>query len=214
MRPVYVTVGPLTTADADGIAQSQTPTAAAGVTLNGALVTGGIAYLAQARRVLFTFAADETGHTFTVTGTNWEGVPISETVAGTTAGTVYTDQDYLTVTAIAISANATGALTVGTNGIASTPPVVFDVYARSTPGFQCTVTGTVNYTVQQTIVSPWDVEPEDWVWVNHPDTANLVAATATAQGNYAYGPPSMMRVVINSGTGSVALAVNQPGIIG
>ena len=213
MRPVRVTVGPLASASANAIALSQTPSAGA-LALNGALASGGVATLDTARRVLFTFAADETGHSFVVTGTDWQGVVISETVAGTTAGTVYTAQDYKTVTSITISANATGALTVGTNGIASTPPVVFDVYARSTPGFQCTVTGTVNYTVQQTIVSPWDVEPEDWVWVNHLDTANLVAATATAQGNYAYGPPSMMRVVINSGTGSVALAVNQPGIIG
>lgn len=213
MRPVRVTVGPLASASANAIALSQTPSAGA-LALNGALASGGVATLDTARRVLFTFAADETGHSFVVTGTDWQGVVISETVAGTTAGTVYTAQDYKTVTSITISANATGALTVGTNGVASTPPVVLDVYARSTPGFQCTVTGTVNYTVQQTIVSPWDVEPEDWVWVNHPDTANLVAATATAQGNYAYGPPSMMRVVINSGTGSVALAVNQPGIIG
>lgn len=211
MRPVRVTVGPLASASANAIALSQTPSAGA-LTLNGALASGGVATLDTARRVLFTFAADETGHNFVVTGTDWQGVVISETVAGTTAGTVYTAQDYKTVTSITISANATGALTVGTNGVASTPPVVLDVYARSTIALQATVTGTVNYTVQQTLDSPWNIEPENWTWVNHPDT-NLVAATSTQQGNYAY-PPSMTRITLNSGSGSVVFTVNQPGIIG
>ena len=212
MRPVRVTVGPLASASANAIALSQTPSAGA-LALNGALASGGVATLDTARRVLFTFAADETGHGFVVTGTDWQGVVISETVAGTTAGTVYTAQDYKTVTSITISANATGALTVGTNGVASTPPVVLDAYARATIGLQCTVTGTVNYTVSQTLDSPWDIEPENWTWVNHPDS-NLVAATSTQQGNYAYGPPSMTRVTLNSGSGSVVFTVHQPGIIG
>lgn len=211
MRPVRVTVGPLASASANAIALSQTPSAGA-LALNGALASGGVATLDTARRVLFTFAADETGHSFVVTGTDWQGVVISETVAGTTAGTVYTAQDYKTVTSITISANATGALTVGTNGVASTPPVVLDVYARSTIALQATVTGTVNYTVRQTLDSPWNIEPESWTWVNHPDT-NLVAATSTQQGNYAY-PPSMTRITLNSGSGSVVFTVNQPGIIG
>lgn len=219
MRQYAITVGPLAAASANAIALSQTPSAGA-LTLNGASASGGVATLDKPRRVLFTFAADETGHSFVLTGTTYGSVPISETIAGTTAGTVQSVYDYLTVTSITISANATGAMTVGTNGVASSPPLPLDIYARSTIALQCMVTGTVNYTVSQTLDTPWPAgaapysapTSPSWTWVNHPDS-NLVAATSTVQGNYAY-PPSMTRLTINSGTGSVKFTVNQPGIIG
>jgi len=90
--------------------------------------------------------------------------------------------------------------------------MVLNIHGRPEVGLQVVVSGTVNYTVQQTLDSPWNIEPESWTWVNHPDT-NLVAATSTQQGNYAY-PPSMTRITLNSGSGSVVFTVNQPGIIG
>ena len=43
MQPISVTVGPLDAADDNGIAQSQTTAGAADLTLNGALVSGGVA---------------------------------------------------------------------------------------------------------------------------------------------------------------------------
>ena len=52
MQPMIVTVGPLASAVANNICTSQTPTAA--LTLNGSLVTGGVAYLDTPRRILFT----------------------------------------------------------------------------------------------------------------------------------------------------------------
>lgn len=214
MRQYAITVGPLAAADDDGIAQSQTPLAAGSLTLNGVLVTGGVAVLDVPRRVILTFAADETGHSFVITGTstNYGNATISETLAGTTAGVVQSVLDYKTVTSITISTAATGAIKAGTNGVASSPPLPLDIYARSTIALQASVSGTVNYTVSQTLDSPWDVANTAWVWVNHPDT-NLVASSSTVQGNYAY-PPSMTRLTINSGTGSVKFTVNQPGIIG
>lgn len=211
MRPIVLTVGALATADADGIALSQTPSAGA-LTLNGVLVIAGVAVLDKPRRVLLTTTADETSKTFVFTGTSDGNTVISESVAGVNATTAATLQDFKTVTSITISSNAAGALTVGTNGVASTAPAVLDIYARSTIALQCDATGTVNYTVQQTLDNPWTTEPESVLWVNHP-ASNLVAATGDVQGNYAY-PPFQTRVVLNSGTGSVVFTVVQPGIIG
>lgn len=210
MRPIRVSVGPLTAASANNISLSQTPSAGA-LLLNGS--TAGV--LDHARQVLFTFAADESGHNFVITGTDINGSVISETVAGTTAGTVATVLSYLTVTRITISADATGALTVGTNGVSSSMWVRFDDWAPSEIAIQCTVSGTVNYTVQQTLDDPnspnYTLLPAAMTWVNHPDT-NLVAATATAQGNYAY-MPVFARVVLNSGSGTVTATFLQSAAV-
>lgn len=212
MNRIVTTAGPLAAAAANNIALSQTPSAGA-LTLNGTLVTGGVAVLDNPRRVLFTFAANETGHNFVVTGTNVSGDVISETVAGTTAGTVATVLSYKTVTSITISANATGALTVGTNGVGESAWVRMDMWALPTIGVQCTVSGTVNYTVQQT----WDdpnspvslVTPANMTWANCPDLA-LVAVAVTAQSYYS-SIPAFIRVVINSGTGTVTMTLGQAG---
>ena len=188
MRPIRITLGPLATADADGICQSQTPAGAGAMTINGALATGGVATMDAGRRVLITTAADETTKTFTITGTNWFGVPISETIAGVNNTTTYSTLDFETVTSVTVSAATAGAILVGTNGIASSPPLPLDMYANAEVALQVDVTGTVNYTVQQTLDNVFD---EDVVlnWFNSSDS-NVVGATGSKQSNYAYAPAS------------------------
>lgn len=209
MRPTTITVGPLAAASANNIALSQTPTGA--VTLNGSTVVGGVAILDQPRRVLVTTAGNETGKTITITGTDWNSNTVSETVAAPNVGTVATNVDFRTVTAITISAAAAGAITVGTNGVASSRWMTLDSFAPAQVSLQCTVTGTVNYTVQQTLQSPNDVTnlvaPASVVWVNSND-ANVVNTALTAQSNYAYAPV-MVKVTLNSGAGTVSMVVQQ-----
>jgi hypothetical protein len=214
MQSVTVTVGPLASASANAICLSQSPGAAGALTLNGALVVSGVAVLDVARRVLITCAASEVGKSFVITGTNTSGNTQSETVAGP-AATAQSVLDYKTVTSITISAASAGAITVGTNGVASSRWINLDGWALPQVAIQCTVTGTANFTVQQTMDNPNDaanpVSPDLVTWVNHPDT-NLVAATATVQGNYGYAP-AMMRVLLNSGSGSVKVTVRQSGVV-
>lgn len=218
MRPVTVSAGPLATADDDGIAQSQTPSGAGALTLNGALVVAGVGVLDVARRVLFTTVSNESGKTFTVTGTNQSGNTISETITGPNATTGYTVLDYKTVTSVTVSAATTGAVTVGTNGVASSPWVRFDDWAPSPISIQVDVSGTANYTVQQTLDDPNaptnSVAAASIAWLSHPDS-NLVAATAAKQGNYAYAP-TFARVLLNSstGTGAVSATFIQSGTLG
>lgn len=215
MRPITFAVGPLASAVANNIALSQTPLAAGALTLNGSLVASGVAILDVARQVLFTFAANETGHSFVATGTSWAGDAISETVAGTTAGTVATVLSYKTITSITISAAATGAMTVGTNGVASSPWIRLDEWATPNIFKQCTASGTVNYTLQITADDPnapsGAVLPAAVTWVNDPDLS-FVAATATASGTLLMSP-AWVRVVLNSGTGTVTTTVRQAGSV-
>jgi len=211
MRPVTVTVGPLATASANNICTTQTPTTS--FTLNGTLVTAGVATLDTPRRVLFTTAANESAKTVTLTGTDWNGAAITEVLGLTNVGVSYTNLDFKTVTAITISSAAAGAITVGTNTIASSMWVRLDEYSLPQTSIQVTVSGTVNYTVQQTLQDPNSptnpVSPYLVNWVNSADPA-VVSSSATVQSNYTYAP-AWAKVTLNSGTGSVSAVFAQSG---
>lgn len=199
----------LAAADADGICASQTPTAAAGFTINGALASSGVATIASAqtaRQVLFTTAADETAvaKTATVTGTNATGNTITDTVTLPNTTTVATNKYFRTVTAISISANAAGAITVGTNGVGATRVIGLDTQATTfSVGLGVTITGTVNYTVQHTFDDIQSTTEPTWL-----DHATLAGDTASGDSNYAF-PVNAIRLKINSGTGSSVFSVVQ-----
>lgn len=211
MKPIVVSVGPLAAASANNIAHTQTPGAAGPLTLNGALVTGGVAVMDKPRQVLITVTDDEAANTFTISGTDWAASPISEVVTGPgSAGTVASVLSYATVTSIVISGAAGAALTVGTNGVASSPWVRLDGWANPTTSVQCAASGTVNYTVQQSLDDPnypYSVAPSAMTWASMPDS-NLVDATTTIQSAYA-ASPVFVRCLLNSGAGSVTMTVQQ-----
>jgi hypothetical protein len=214
MRPVTVTVGPLAAPSANNICLSQTPTAAAGFTINGALASGGIATLDTPRRVLLTPSGNESANTFTIVGTNASNMPQTEVISGTNAASFYTNLDFATVTKISLASNAAGAITVGTNNVASSAWVYFDSYAPSQTAIQATVTGTVTYTIQQTLqdsTSPTNpVLPYNVQWVNISDAAGQ-NQTNTIQSSYQYSPV-FAKVTITAGTGSVSTVFTQFGV--
>ena len=204
MQAVQVVAGGLAAADDNGIHLSSTPSAGA-VSLDGALVTGGVAYLGDARRVLVTTAGNETGKTITITGTDANGNIQTDTVSLPNTSTVYTSLDFLTVTGITISATAAAAIIVGTNGIGGSRWVRLNDFAPSNISIQCDVSGTVNFTVQSTLDDPNDpfspTPAEDVVWVDSSDLA-VVAANSTQQSNFLF-TPKYAKILINSGSGTV-----------
>ena len=172
----------------------------------------GVMTLDHARRVLFTSSGTDTGITFTVTGFDVANNPQSEVLTGGSNGSpVYTVLDYLTVSSIVASGASAGTVSVGTNGIAGSAWVRLDDWAMSQVAIQATVSGTINYTLQQTLDDPNDpsspVAESSITWVNSSDSA-VVSATATAQSNYAYAP-KMARVLVNSGSGTVTVTYTQ-----
>jgi hypothetical protein len=212
MRPVVVTVGPLSAASANAICLSQTPSAGA-LTINGASASGGVATLDAPRRVLITTTGNESAKTFVITGTNLTGNVVSESITGPNASTASSIIDYKTVTSITISATAAAALTVGTNTVAASAWVRFDEFAPPSISIQCVASGTVNYTVQQTLDDPNSptspVQYTSVSWFSSPDS-NLVAATGNIQSNYAF-MPTFARILLNSGSGSVTGTFIQNG---
>ena len=214
MRPIVITAGPLAGASANNIALSQTPTSGTPLTLNGALASGGVATLDVARRVLVTFGIEASARTMTIVGTNASGNTISETVAIASGGasTIATVLDYKTVTSITPAGGGfSAAVTVGTNGVAASPWARMDDYGFGPTTIACEVTGTVNYTVQYSADDPNSltdaVTPAAMVWFSSP-VAALVAATAT-QFATIDAPPAWIRVLLNSGSGSVRTVVTQ-----
>ena len=218
MRPITINVGPFAAASATNIRTASGIGAGGPVTLNGSLVAGGVATLDKPRRVLFTFAGDETGKTFVVTGTNWLGQTISETVAGTAPGTAPTVLDYKTVTSVVASAASAGNVSIGTNTVAGSEWVYIDPWSLPNVAIQVDVIGTINFTIESTLDnpnSPTDpVAPADMKWVPTNDTA-AVGATATLQTNFFF-VPAFVRLLVNSSTspGAAKVQIIQSGVVG
>ena len=224
MRSVKVVCGPYTTPSATNIRTASSIAAAGTVTLNGSLVTSGVATLDQPRRVLFTSTGNDSGITFTVTGTDWNNMPVSEVLTGANATTTYTVYDFKTVTSVVASGASAGNVSIGTNGIASSRPVFLDTYADSSTYIQTDTGGSaaITYTIQLSGDNPNNAQigmgTEDYTdtrWVNS-GTAALVTATSSQNANQA-GVPTMIRCLIsNAGSNtdaSVHVNFNQSGMV-
>lgn len=209
MRPRSFKVGPLVAAAANNIAASQTPGASGVVLLNGTLAAavpnaGTQAVLDTYRRVLITTAGNESAKTTSLVGITYGGLITTEIMAMANIGTTQSALDYRAVISMTMSAAAAGAITVGTNGVASSPWFDVEAYADGNIAIQVTVSGTVNYTVQATLDDPNNLQnpatitPYGVTWVSSSDPA-VVGATTTQQSNFLF-PPRYARVLLNSQT--------------
>lgn len=166
-NPIIVQVGPLAAASANNIAQSQSAAAAGLLTVNGSAATGGVATLDVQRKVLITSAGNDSGISFTVTGTNNDNSAFSETVTGGNAVAVATTQDFKTVTSVRASAATASTVTVGTNGVASSKWFPNDIARNPTNiGFLFRAQGTVNYTLELTQDDPNNIINANPVQIN------------------------------------------------
>jgi len=210
----------VTGANASTVSSSNVYSQILSITISGASAgtvtvgTYGPATFDTARQVIITSGGNDTGITFAITGTDWAGNAIGETPTGANGAAATSVLSYRSITSIKSSAAVATTVTVGTNGVASSPWAVFDELASFGPvSIQCTVSGTANGSVQQTLQDPNStsnpIAPALMAWANHPDS-NLVNFSTTVQGNYAY-QPKYARVVLNSetGTGSISAIFTQ-----
>ena len=177
--------------DDNGIAESQTPLAGGNLTLDGALGTS----LDYGRILVLTTAANESARTFTFTGTDADGNVVTETMTGPNATTDVTTNFYKTITSIAVDAATAGAVyvgTVNTTSSAADRTVPLNYRASRAAHYIVDVTGTINYTIQETFDDISDSSALTWL----PLTAH---STKTADTNAAGTPgATAMRVVVNS----------------
>jgi hypothetical protein len=216
MQPISVTVGPLDAADDNGIALSQTTAGAANLTLNGALVSGGVATLDSPRQIAITSAGNDTGITFTIYGTTYGDQSVSETITGASGAASTTNTDFLTVTRIAASgATSASGVIAGTNSKAGSRWVRLDSWAFPQTAIQVNASGTVNWTLQVTMddpnspTNPVAVSAVQWLNTNDPDA---VSAVGDVFSNFDW-TPTWSRILLNSGTGSVTATFAQFNVV-
>lgn len=207
MRQIVETLQ-LVAAVNNAVCLDQTRLTAGSLTLDGANVVAGVAVFNAAYLVTVTSTGNDSTRTYTITGTNAAGVAISETITGPNIATVSTTQYFKTVTGVSVVGGGTvGTVRAGFGTAGVAPPIILDVHGRPDVSLQVVVSGTVTWTLQQTLDNLWDISNP--TWFSHPD-ANMVAQTVNRQGNYAY-IPSAVRLLITSGTGSATLTVLQSG---
>lgn len=208
----------LVAAVATGIATSQSGTAGTALTLNGSLVSGGVATLdsgGAARRVIVTSAGNDSTNTFTIVGTDRYGRPQTEALAGVANPAVAQSQkDFLTATSITPTNNTASTVTAGTNTVGSSTPMVVDAWVNpALYGCGTVVVGTVNYTIEKSFD---DLAPAYDFTVNNPTwypESSFTAQTTSVSGTIT-GPVNYIRLTINSGTGSATARIIMPFVAG
>jgi hypothetical protein len=143
-RPFYKNYAPADE-DADGIANDATG-AATSITLASSSAGDGLAH-----QISFASSANLSGITFTITGTDADGVSQTEDVTGPNNDTVESTKYFLTWTSITKSATlGANTLDIGWVDEFVTPTIPLNWRAPDKT-IRIDRTGTINYTAQQTL---------------------------------------------------------------
>ena len=224
MRPQVITLTTLTN-DANGIFQDQTTSGAATLTLNGALVSSGVAYCYGASSNLTTHQAqliaiegtgNNSGVVATITGTGPGNEVVVEALTLANSGTATSSYYFKTVSSITVDGAVTGNIEGGWLSSSTDPavtlafkmdytsaaPILLDVQIPS---------GTLTCTVQYTFNMPQDDYgtvgfDNSAVWE---DTDGMAGISATTPGNLIAGIQAV-RLEVNTWTsGTPTLTANQ-----
>lgn len=197
MRPFTIDIDP-DAADADGLGASNS-SAGATYTLDGVLTSGGSFTsadgLAHRLSILDVGADIQTTATYTITGTDSGGAALTEDIAGPGASaTVETTEYFLTVTSITIAAPVAGSTaSIGTVDEVTTAPIPINWRSEAGCNVSVDVTGTLNFTVQETFVA---IQTQTPFWVDITALAAKAADTTSSSTVAA----TAIRMVFNSYT--------------
>lgn len=202
MKPTKLSYTPADD-DADGIANDVAALAGVALALAAAGPGDGLAHL-----IIITPSGSISG-SFTITGTDADGLPQTETLASDTTNAVTTTKYYKTVTEVLAATLGAETVDIGWTDDAVSPS--FPLNWRQDQfhvSLGVDVTGTIDYTVQHTfdILHPQennvaDPAPSTFKWWPH---ASLVGKTADTDGNYAF-PVTATRLLINSLTAGATI---------
>lgn len=213
-HPITTTVT-LGAAVANGIAQTQSLGGAGNLTLNGSLVSGGVATMDAPRRVIIASLGNDSGITFTITGTarpEQGGIVQSEVVTGANIGTVVSTLDYATVTSIRGSGATASTVTAGTNTTGSGPWVVWDSFISpmkvALAGF--VLSGTPGWQLDYTYDDPFGTWLPPGIAAPRPFTDSLIVGLNINQQGYIDFPVRATRLTL-TGVGSAQLTQQQAG---
>jgi len=176
------------------------------------LVTSTGVVLDTQRRLLITATGNESANMFTVVGLNQANMTVSEVITGPNASTTQSNLDFRTVLSVRALATTSGTVSVGTDGAGSSLWNIMNWHATPTDIALAAViqSGAANYTVQYTYDDPNNL-PAGVSFPNPINHPNLTAQGVTADGVITQ-PVTGVRLLVNSGTGTVRFTSIQGGI--
>lgn len=212
MRRIEINMD-LADVDDDGVFQNQTLGGAGNFTLNGAEVVSAewVTPDLFAKQIGFASTGNISAVNFTIFGYEDRNktIPISETIAGPNNNTVETTNYFYSIQSISASGvvgtnTKAGAVNKAISQIIPTKRTYSDRNERQI-GLSFIVTGTIDYTVQQTNDNIQSLTNRNFNWLDH-DDSDLVNAAISKNGNY-IAIPQAMRVKINSYSSGAALLI-------
>lgn len=200
------------TNDPNGIFEDQTTAGAGTLSLDGVLVSSGVAVAGEASLVGIGGAGDNTGVNFTVTGFDSNGAVVSDTFAGVNNSTASSLISFKTVSGITVDGAITGNVSGGWSSLNPGYGKAYRVNANQGDFkvmLAVKVTGTINYTAQYTPDSPTDTYANSWaVDADWRSVDGLAALAVDDESNIAF-PVHGVRLSINSGTGTAKFKSRQ-----
>ena len=191
---------------------------------SGTITSSQVATLDNPRRIQILSTNTETGAVFTVVGTDWFGLPVTETISSVTTAAVSSKYSYKTVTSVSISIASVGNISIGTTAFADSAPIAMDPWAFSSILCQIDPIGsTITTNIQVSGDDPNNANLgitgyaaptyQNMNWVNTSVTA-LVAATTQVAAEITGIPVYIRAQVSNAGsntTSTVHVTFTQAG---
>jgi hypothetical protein len=153
--------------------------------LDGALVVAGVVpALALGYIIAITSAGDDSGVTFTITGTDPDGRAVTDSFVGAAVGVAVGSVFFRSISGITTDKDTVSTVEIGTVAttlVAQTPTYCLDIYQPHT-SVAVNISGTISYTVLKTFQRP-----------TQGDTPNFQAgglSTQTVDANVAYSSPT------------------------
>jgi hypothetical protein len=205
MRPISFTRSQ-PTANIASIVTAQSLSVSGAITLDGALVSNGVATL-TVPAVLIAYSQASSTINFVVTGTGPAGQSQVETLAVTASGNLTGSLSFATVTSIVSDSAAASTISIGNGVPGYTAWIPLDIYTpNQATNISAKKSGTVNYSVEYTNEDPFNTSIQQLA-VPHPN-ASLTNSTSD-ETQFTTTLMRAVRLKINSGDGSVRFTIVQ-----
>lgn len=203
-RPKEIDIDPVAVDD-DGVVAAETLGAAGNFTIGGALASGGAGTFDYPRQLIQTTVGNESARTFTITGTDEDGVAQTLAMTGLNATTGETSEYWSTVTQIASDDATANDVKFGTVDEIQTKTYPLNFYSSEAATISVDVTGTIDFTVQETFESILNMSSPavNATWSDITALADKTAdTTSTALKN-----ATAVRITVNSYSSGAELQV-------
>ena len=214
MRPIQKTIN-IAAATTNGIVTSTTPVDGVDLTLNGSLVTSGVATPTYPTQISLASTSDLSTVVFTVYGTGTDNNPLAEAIVGPNNTTVTGTKTFKTVDRIAVATASTfttekvivGTATVGIGTGAWWPLDIYTPNQVTTMSVNLLSTATCTYTTEYTNEDVWNLAAADCLAAAFPVAA--IASGSTDQTGFTTTLMRAVRFNVASGSGQVRVTLTQ-----